>query len=169
MKCPIYLNDMQPVALTLAKQSAPEIQWIFENILPSQLISKKETFSIQKGRWYFTCSEPLNRFQIYVLIPDLLGYNMKENLVQKNCFWNWKLKLHLLSKMFILFDVLSSWVELTIGGSKGGRQGRAPPPPGGPNSFIFMQFSAKMWKIIAILGVGAPPGENPGSATAYSL
>ena len=29
-----------------------------------------------------------------------------------------------------------------IGGSKGGRQGRAP-PPGGPNSFIFMQFSAK--------------------------
>ena len=23
-----------------------------------------------------------------------------------------------------------------------------------------------MWKIIAILGVGAPPGENPGSATA---
>ena len=38
-------------------------------------------------------------------------------------------------------------------------------PPGGPNSFIFMQFSAKMWKIIAILEVGAPPGENPGSAT----
>ena len=30
-------------------------------------------------------------------------------------------------------------------------------PPGGPNSFIFMQFSAKIWKIIAILGVGAPP------------
>ena len=30
----------------------------------------------------------------------------------------------------------------TIGGSKGGRQGRAP-PPGGPHSFIFMQFSAK--------------------------
>ena len=30
-----------------------------------------------------------------------------------------------------------------IGGSKGGgRQGRA--PPGGPNSFIFMQFSAKI-------------------------
>ena len=43
------------------------------------------------------------------------------------------------------------------------------PPPGGPNSFIFMQFSAKMWKIIAILGVGAPPGENPGPATAYHL
>ena len=32
-------------------------------------------------------------------------------------------------------------------------------PPWGPNSFIFMQFSAKMWKIIAILGVGAPPGK----------
>ena len=32
-------------------------------------------------------------------------------------------------------------------------------PPGGPNSFIFMQFSAKNWKIIALLGVGAPPGK----------
>ena len=31
---------------------------------------------------------------------------------------------------------------------------RAPP---GPNSFIFMQFSAKIWKVIAILRVGAPP------------
>ena len=39
-------------------------------------------------------------------------------------------------------------------------QGGAPgtrAPPGGPNSFIFMQFSAKNWKIIALLGVGAPP------------
>ena len=46
----------------------------------------------------------------------------------------------------------------TIGGSRGGgRQGRAPPLPGGPNSFIFMQFSANIWKIIALLGVGAPP------------
>ena len=33
----------------------------------------------------------------------------------------------------------------------------ARPPPGGPNSFIFMQFSANIWKIIALLGVGAPP------------
>ena len=31
------------------------------------------------------------------------------------------------------------------------------PPPRGPNSFIFMQFSAKNWKILAILGVGVPP------------
>ena len=42
-----------------------------------------------------------------------------------------------------------------IGGSKGGA--RDARPPRGPNSFIFMQFSAKFWKIIAILGVGAPP------------
>ena len=41
----------------------------------------------------------------------------------------------------------------SIGGSKGGRQGR----PRGPNTFIFMQFSAKKRKIIALLGVGAPP------------
>ena len=56
---------------------------------------------------------------------------------------------------------------LIIGGSKGGRQGRAP-PPGGPNSFIFMQFSAKSWKNNPTLGVGAPPQENPGSATVDS-
>ena len=32
------------------------------------------------------------------------------------------------------------------------------PHPGGPNSFIFMQFSGKILKkIIALLGVGAPP------------
>ena len=40
---------------------------------------------------------------------------------------------------------------------QGGAPGTRAPPPRGPNSFIFMQFSAKMWKIIAILGVGAPP------------
>ena len=38
---------------------------------------------------------------------------------------------------------------------KGGRQGRAP-PPGDPNSFIFMQFSGENGKIMALLGVGAP-------------
>ena len=69
------------------------------------------------------------------------------------------------TRMFAVFVWDYKWI-LIIGGSKGGRQGRA--PPWGPNSFIFMQFSAKMWKIIAILGVGAPPGENPGSATANS-
>ena len=37
-----------------------------------------------------------------------------------------------------------------------GRQGRA--PPGGPNSFIFMQFSEC-----------ALPQENPGSATVYPM
>ena len=49
------------------------------------------------------------------------------------------------------------WGSLSggIGGSKGGA--RDARPPGGPNSFIFIQFSAKIRKIIAILGVGAPP------------
>ena len=37
-------------------------------------------------------------------------------------------------------------------------------PPGGPNSFIFMYFSAKKWVSTTTLGVGAPSG-NPGSAT----
>ena len=59
--------------------------------------------------------------------------------------------------IFDLHNILSFWgLYVCIGGSKGGHQGRAP-PPGGPNSFIFMQFSAKIWKIIAILRVGAPP------------
>ena len=45
-----------------------------------------------------------------------------------------------------------------IGGSRGGREGRTP-PPGRPNSFDFMQFSGKF-------GVFTPPPrENPGSAT----
>ena len=57
----------------------------------------------------------------------------------------------------------------TIGGSKGGGcQGCVPLPS--PNSFIFMQFSAKncnnrlahpLWEL-------APPQENPGSATEHS-
>ena len=48
--------------------------------------------------------------------------------------------------------------DLCSGGSKGGRKGRAPPPDG-QNFFIFMQFSAKIYKIIGWrppLGVGAP-------------
>ena len=57
-----------------------------------------------------------------------------------------------------------SLVNWSLADPRGGA--RDARPPWGPNSFIFMQFSAKMWKIIAILGVGAPPGENPGSATA---
>ena len=44
---------------------------------------------------------------------------------------------------------------------------RAPPPsPTGPNSFIFIQFSAKNLQNNTTLGVGVPTQENPGSATA---
>ena len=45
--------------------------------------------------------------------------------------------------------------DLPLADPRGGA--RDAPPPGGPNSFIFMQFSVKNWKIIAFLGVGAPP------------
>ena len=41
---------------------------------------------------------------------------------------------------------------VTIGGSRGGREGRTP-PPGRPNSFDFMQFSGKF-------GVFTPPLEG---------
>ena len=41
---------------------------------------------------------------------------------------------------------------MVIGGSRGGREGRTP-PPGRPNSFDFMQFSGKF-------GVFTPPLEG---------
>ena len=50
----------------------------------------------------------------------------------------------------------------------GGHQGRVLPPSPGPNSFIFMQFSAKKLQNNPNLGVGAPPRENPGSVTVTS-
>ena len=58
------------------------------------------------------------------------------------------------------FDDKHWWIQ-------GGRQGRAPPPPpGGPNSFIFMQFSAKIINKHTHFGSWRPPpGENPRSAT----
>ena len=39
-------------------------------------------------------------------------------------------------------------------------------PPGVQILSFSCSFRQKNWKIIALLGVGAPPGENPGSATA---
>ena len=61
----------------------------------------------------------------------------------------------------VKWSIALSFALADPGGAPGTRA-----PPGGPNSFIFMQFLAKNWKIIALLGVGAPPpGENPGSAT----
>ena len=52
------------------------------------------------------------------------------------------------------------------------REGRAAPPPGGPNSFNFMQFLGKFGKIVCWRPPGelaSPPQGNPGSATAKSL
>ena len=46
----------------------------------------------------------------------------------------------------------SETMTLTIGGSRGGREGRTP-PPGRPNFFDFMQFSGKF-------GVFTPPLEG---------
>ena len=55
------------------------------------------------------------------------------------------------------------------GGSKGGVQGTRA-PPGGQNFFIFMQFSAKIYKIIGWRPppreLAPPPRGNPRSATA---
>ena len=50
----------------------------------------------------------------------------------------------------------------------GGRRGRAPPPPGGPNSFNFMQFLGKFDKFVCWCPgeLAPPPRGNRGSATA---
>ena len=53
-----------------------------------------------------------------------------------------------------LLNTNNNGKNVSLADPRGGRQGRA--PPGGPISFIFMQFSAKICKIIAIFGVGAP-------------
>ena len=72
--------------------------------------------------------------------------------------------------IFNLKKVLRSW-DLAVSDLRGGGGGRegCTPPPGGPNSFNFMQFLGNLAKSY----VGAPPGElappprgNPGSATA---
>ena len=55
--------------------------------------------------------------------------------------------------------------KVIIGGYGGqGHQGR-PFSLGDPNSFIFMQFLTKNLQNNRILGLGAPPQENPGFAT----
>ena len=45
----------------------------------------------------------------------------------------------------------------TIGGSKGGAPGTRPPSPGGPNSFIFMQFPGTKLKNNSTFGSWRPP------------
>ena len=53
----------------------------------------------------------------------------------------------------------------SIGGSKGGRQGRAPP---GSKFFHFHAVFGKKLKNNSTFGSWRPPGENPGSATGFS-
>ena len=55
-------------------------------------------------------------------------------------------------------------LNIISGGFRGAQGAHAPPPPGHPNSFDFMQFSGKCGKIVCWRpppprGVGAPPGE----------
>ena len=60
-----------------------------------------------------------------------------------------------------------SMLTLSSGGSKGGTGDAC--PPGGPNSFNFMQFLGKFGKIVCWCPPGElvpPPQGNPGSATA---
>ena len=61
---------------------------------------------------------------------------------------------HKLNGYCINIKSVGVWWTRSIGGSRGAPGTHA---SGGLSSFIFMQFSAKIWKIIAILGVGSPP------------
>ena len=58
------------------------------------------------------------------------------------------------------------------GGSKGGREGRTPPPLR-PNSFNFMQFLGEFGKIACscppLGGFTPPPWGNPGSVTGHII
>ena len=70
------------------------------------------------------------------------------------------------SSYSILWDSKSG--SQGIGGSRGGREGRTP-PPGRPNSFDFMQFLGKFGVFTPPWRVHAPPRKNPGSATACPI
>ena len=63
-------------------------------------------------------------------------------------------------------NTLADILDNIIGGSKGGRQGRAPPPGVQILSFS-CSFQLKIRKIIGFWELAPPPGENPGSATEY--
>ena len=64
--------------------------------------------------------------------------------------------MHHVNEFFFLTDPDELIYTHFIGGSKGGRQGRAL-PPGGPNSFIFMQFSGTKLKNNSTFGSWRPP------------
>ena len=57
------------------------------------------------------------------------------------------------------------------GGSKGGREGRVPPPTSGPKFLHFHAVFGKDWPNNRLapppLGLAPPPLGNPGSATGY--
>ena len=57
---------------------------------------------------------------------------------------------------YVSISILIARTALTIGGSRGGREGRTP-PPGRPNSFDFMQFSGKFGVFTPPWRVHAPP------------
>ena len=58
--------------------------------------------------------------------------------------------------------------KLTNGASGGSKGGPGMHTPWGPNSFILMQFSAKIIGSHTHFGSWRPPQENPGSATGSS-
>ena len=76
---------------------------------------------------------------IFLLLEDyFLAKFSIEIILDKTLIWTtWKTTYSLLVK-----NLAVGWDTPHIGGSKRGRQGRAPPP--GPNSFIFMQFLTKI-------------------------
>ena len=74
-------------------------------------------------------------------------FSLKSNNTSFYCMVNLECKYDIL---WLFREEKTTYVS--IGGSRGGREGRTP-PPGRPNSFDFMQFSGKF-------GVFTPPLEG---------
>ena len=83
-------------------------------------------------------------------------------LSKSNWFWNTDL-------MWFWGNGFSQKVTMTLADLRGGRQGRAPPPPGVQILSFSCSFQLKIRKIIGFWELAPPPGENPRSATAWSL
>ena len=90
---------------------------------------------------------------------------VNKTLVPVNMVHFWRL-------IYAIAQVIIRPTFVFIGGSQGGRQGRAPPPLG-PNFFNFMQFLGKIGKnnrlVPPPLQLAHPPLGNPGSATGITL
>ena len=108
--------------------------------------------------------------QIYNMLINLCDNYIYYLYLSQNLILS-KHKLNLCNPYIFNLNLITSYKSVSrmqMGGTaladpRGAPGTRA--PPGGPNSFIFMQFSAKIINKHTHFGSWRPPGENPRSAT----